>query len=758
MTRVQSSDTSVQGRRRPGIATSQRGAALITSLIFLTALGALAAAYSMNVQATLALNGVSGVRRSAFYAAEAGLNVGITSFANIFRNSSVPTGLDFSQTLAFDGKTAFIELNEAENCAPCPATRIPDGEVFGGLNTIPYRYVVQSTSNVPPGDSMAHVAGEFDIHNIPIFQFLAFIDSHLFVMPLPDMILHGRLHTNGDLYFQPDNNLVVEDLPPEMPNVQITAVGDVYRGGRKYDTTWRCTGKVTIDKLEDIVSPFDDLDPKVMACTNNDNPLPDSTIAQWNGSIKNKVRNIITPPVDIIDQGTGEYWTRADLRVVLNLNAARVSTNFGAADLCPGAYPNAAGLISPALYPIEVHDASGSLDAAKTRHLMRFLCQRRGALFYNDIPTNPPTPPNGNTSVATDPGRYVPAFGNSSRIYRRAGEDTSGDGVLNNMDSNLDTCPAGSGTSPWFRPPSCPWPYSSSTPVATSWFRDTDYRRGGFWNHRAQMWMMMLNVNLRALIEWNQVNGSPLFPYNDTTDGGLVLFFTVSGPDTTAELNNYAVRLFDSADLDMRNVTFPPTMADPTGVTIVSDQAILVQGNYNKRDKFPAAILADAIWILSQGWEVPVSGFPNDLKSMFNLSTGNRTVPTQDWPGGAGGRASFTTSDALTLNAALLFGIGPSTRDPNWYNGGLENFPKFLESWTNRYFNYRGSFVSLGLPQHKESNWACGSGNACMGTGVYDPPIRNYDYDADFNQIEKLPPMTPKVVYVQQRIYTRIYE
>lgn len=735
------------------IVSSQRGAALVTSLVFLTAASALAAAYAMNVRATIGLNGVSGVRRSAFYAAEAGLNVGITSFANIFRDSGVPTGLDFSQTLEFDGKSTHIELSEVEDCAPCAATLIPDGEVFGGLNTIPYRYVVQSKSTVPPGESSAHVAGEFDIHNIPIFQFLAFIDSHLFVMPLPDMILHGRLHTNGDLYFQPNNDLVVEDLPPTVPNVQITAVGDVYRGGRKYDDSWRCTGKVTIDRLADVVSPFDDLDPKIMSCTNNDNPLPDSTIAQWNGSIKNKVRNIITPPVDIIDQGTGEYWIRADLRVVLNLNAAPAPIDFGAADLCQGGYGI---LTSPALYPIEVQDESGSVDVTKTRHLMRFLCERRGALFYNDIPINPPTPPGGNTAVVSNPASYVPPFFNGNRVYRRVGEDTSGDGILGNTDRNDDICPAGNGTSPWWRPISCPWP--KDPPVPASWFHDTDYRRGGFWNHRAQMWMMMLNVNLRALIEWNQVNGSPLFPYNDTTDGGLVLFFTVSGPESEAALNNYAVRIFDSADLDSRDVTFNPTMSDPTGVTVVSDQAVLIQGNFNKRHKFPAAILSDAIWILSQGWEVPINNHPNDRKSMFNLSTGTRDVPTEDKPGGPGGKASFTTSSALTLNAALLFGIGPSTLNPNWYNGGLENFPKFLESWTSRTFNYRGSFVSLGLPQHKESNWACGSGNACMGSGVYDPPIRSYDYDADFNQIEKLPPMTPKVVYVQQRIYTRIYE
>jgi hypothetical protein len=166
--------------------------------------------------------------------------------------------------------------------------------------------------------------------------------------------------------------------------------------------------------------------------------------------------------------------------------------------------------------------------------------------------------------------------------------------------------------------------------------------------------------------------------------------------------------------------------------------------------------MSDAQWILSQGWEVPVPpilGTPNDLKSIFDLSTGRRDVPAADYPG----TGTFTSSSALGVNAAMLFGLGPSTRDPDWYNGGLENFPRFLEGWSNRTFNYRGSFVSLGEPDHKDAVWACGSGTSCFD-GVYDPPIRAYDYDGDFNDVAWLPPMTPKIVYVQQILYTRIFE
>ena len=694
----------------------------------------------------------------------------IARFANIFRQSSVPKDVDFEQTLALGDRDVDVALAPVAACSPCAPTQIPQGETFAGLKTIPYRYTVQSRAFTTAAGEEAHIAGEFDIHNIPIFQFLAFIDGDLFIMPLPDMTLHGRLHTNSNLYVQPDNTLRIEDLPPVIPNVQVSAGGAIYRGGRKYDDSWRCWGDTYIDKIEDAVAPLNDLDPQIMSCA-DEAPLSDATLATWKGSVRAGVDSIITPDVGITARGSGDYWKHADLRVVLRLDQPRSSIDFSAPDLCP---TGAGTLQSPALYPIEVQTAAGAQDPTATRALWRFLCERRGALFYTDVPNAPPSPPGNDWQYAVGRSNYTPPFtssggaavlgpsigsagalGDNLRVYRRAGDDTNGDGALSLGDRNDATCPLGSGAAPWWRPPSCPWP--NLLPSSDSWFLDTDYRRGAFWNHREQQWMYLLNLNLRALIEWNEMNGDPLFPHDDDSDGGLVLFLTVQGPQSLARQNNYGVRVFDSADLDMRNTTFPTGLSDPTGVSVVSDQAILVEGNYNIADKSPAAVMGDAVWILSHGWETPIGGAPNDLKSVFDLSTGYRDVPVSDFPGGLGGAGSFSGSASLGINAAFLFGLGESTRDPDWYNGGLENFPRFLESWTGRTFNYRGSFVSLGKPQHKRNDWTCGSGNACNGSGVYDPPQREYDFDPDFNRVELLPPMTPKFVYIQQRLYTRIF-
>ncbi len=725
---------------------NQRGAALIVAIVLMGAFGAIAAVHALNVRASLRIRGATAERRVGYYAAEGGLNVGMTRFANIFRDGRAPQPADFLQSLTLGNHAVDISMGESPGCSPCPPTRIPIGEVFAGLNTIPYRYTVHSESGRTANESAAHVAAEFDIHNIPIFQFLAFIDAPLFIMPLQDMTLHGRLHTNGDLFIQPDALLSVEDMPGVINDVQVTAVGDIYRGGRKYDASWHCWGDVYIDKLEDVVAPPGDLDPLAMPCLAT-SPLPDSTLDDWLGSVRSGVNNIVTPSPDIFERGAGAYWANADLRIVLRVDQVAAPIDFSAPGLCPNGPP--AGLMSPnGLHPIEVQTADGARDVAKTAQLQRFLCERRGALFYNDVPNFPPIPPDPN--LAFQRTNYTPNFATVGRIYRRAGEDTSGDGVIAGNDVNPDVCPAGTAVPPpWYNAATCP-AYGPAPGNPDTWYDDMDYRRGGFFNHREQQWMYLLNVNLRALIDWNALNADVLFPRGDVSDGGLVIFLTVQGPLSDAA-NNYGVRVFDSADLDPSNATFPPGALDPTGVSVVSDQLAIIEGNYNTIDKYPAAVMADAVDILSQGWEVPIGAVRNDHKSAYTLASGNRDVPASDFPGGT----AFAGASGFGVNAALLFGLGPSTLDPDWYNGGLENFARMLESWDGRTLTYRGSYVSLGEPLHKLNEWHCGSGDTC---NIYDPPVRLFDYDTDFDQVENLPPMTPRFVYLQQRMYTRFYD
>lgn len=755
--------------------TDQRGIVLVMALMLMGLMAALASSYAIMVRSDTILRGAAGQDRTAFYAAEAGLNKGMAEFGNMFSNYQLPTGSDFSlRTTSFNTRTVNYQLSPVVEFNPCPPgtnnedcfTRIPPGERFAGLNTIPYVYRVRSTSLNGQGDKEAELGGEFTVNHIPIFQFLAFFSGDLEIQPALDMTGAGRVHTNSDMYLAPGGGTTtIRDQPPSITTVQVSAGGRIYR---KRKETGACSGSVQITPLID--ADHDNLldgPPLPLSCPGS-GYISASTIANYQGAVADQVTSIEIPAPGIIDRGTGNlYWDRADLRIVLRLDQSPTTISFGAADLCPGNSFIPAAATSPALYPIEVQNADGSQNTTKTRALWRFMCERRGSIFYNDVPTDTSNP-NFRTS-------YNPNFLSSNdRVYRRAGEDTNGDGIVDynraggvtNSDRNDDVCPisnpsAPASARPWWAPDDCPWPHT--TIPTSSWFRGTDYRRGGFLNKRENKWMYLLNVNIRALIDWNGANSGVLFVSNDTTDGGLIFHLSVQGPNSNSTSNNYGVRVFDSADLNTTNVAFSPSATDPTGLTIVSDQAVYVQGNYNSRDWAPAAVLSDSINVLSQAWETPAiigaATYRNDHKSSRTLSSNARDVLATDGPAPCGGGlacGSFSGATSLQVNAAFISGVDNTVAGggSNQYGGGLQNYPRMHEDWNGRTLNYLGSFVSLGTPRRVNGIWCCNGDSY----GRYNPPTRNWSYDARFEQVQNLPPLTPKFTYVQQRMYTRFYQ
>ncbi len=164
-----------------------------------------------------------------------------------------------------------------------------------------------------------------------------------------------------------------------------------------------------------------------------------------------------------------------------------------------------------------------------------------------------------------------------------------------------------------------------------------------------------------------------------------------------------ALRLRNGSELDV-------------GLTVASENPVYTLGDYNSDDKKPAAILADAVTFLSNAWE---SG---NFDAVSNDSKNSRI-------------ASETT-----VNASYLTG-NIETTDAN-YNGGFENLPRFLETWSGKDFNWLGAAVCL---------WNSVQANGLWGGTYYSPPDRNWAYDPDLNDPNKLPPETPMV-----RVFQRI--
>jgi hypothetical protein len=86
--------------------------------------------------------------------------------------------------------------------------------------------------------------------------------------------------------------------------------------------------------------------------------------------------------------------------------------------------------------------------------------------------------------------------------------------------------------------------------------------------------------------------------------------------------------------------------------------------------------------------------------------------------------------------ALLTWGVQDTGTD-----GGVHNFLRYLEDWTNSNvtLNYLGSMASFYI-----SRQATGIYKYNFNNVVYQAPVRNYTFDTDFQNINKLPPGTPR--------------
>ena len=711
----------------------ERGFALVAVLFVMLLLLGLGASFHTGVLAETMSRGAHARATAGFYAAEAGINHGMDTYRNIFLNYNVPTGADYNaHTITVNSRNVTYQLADVPG-NPTQRT-IAAGKPFAGLNATEYNYIVNSNSQLFAGQNEVSIGTQFDVDYVPLFQFLAFYSGDLEILPGPNMTMHGPVHTNGKLYMNSSGNtLTINELLPTIPAVHISAVGDIYRGRKDANT---CDGTVSIAKLVD-ADHSGALDLQSMNCSGTSTTVQSSaSLAGWLGAIQSHVPNVSVPTPAVLTRATpgpppiggGQFWNDADLRIVLDLDA-----------------PDAAGR-----YPILVHTAAGAVDAVKSASLQAFMIAYPGRLFYSDVPNNgsavPPTSPAScnaapaNTHCAT--GSYTPVFGVAPL----------------GAEASVYSCPGSGGFSNLNLYPGCAnyignVAYTGATAGVTA-------RRGGFYNNREKNWVYMLNVNAHDLLKWNRDNGGPLFAANDNTEGGVVLFLSVKGPNSAGmsactmpgnpkTCARYGVRIYGSPNLD-----FPSGMADPTGLTVVSDQAVYVEGDYNTgtvaNPKMPAAFMGDTINVLTNNW----SG--NPAAAGWAGATRCRNDCQSRW------QLAARPGTATTIYAAFLAGVDTSVVGN--YNGGLENYPRFHEDWAGTAFTYRGSFVSLGTPAHANGIW-CSTGGSCVyGSAgcpsatalcnIYNPPTRAWDYDTDFQNVANLPPITPRFVTVQQIVFT----
>ena len=252
-----------------------------------------------------------------------------------------------------------------------------------------------------------------------------------------------------------------------------------------------------------------------------------------------------------------------------------------------------------------------------------------------------------------------------------------------------------------------------------------------FYDYRESDVVQAVQIDVAKLNVWltNATGGNSInwTSYNDKGRGINSIYVYNKVPITTSQLP--AVCLVNGAQL--------PYTVDPGGsglatggLTVATPQPLYVKGNYNVQtngggagasagttntaNTYPAALMSDAITILSANWQ-------------------------DSWTSGT---SLFSRQpSATTINAACLAGIVQSTNSSgnNYYSGGLENYLRLEENWSaSTTLTFNGSLVAM-FPSIYATNVWQELGN------YYNAPARHWNFDLNFTDPTKLPPLTPMV-------------
>jgi hypothetical protein len=648
------------------------GFALISVILATVTLSILLTAYYTTTSGELSSVRATEDAASGFYSAEAGLNIRGEAIRAVFQGYARPSGTSpvdsigciagnmgtgHFQCIQYNFNSRAIDtyvVEDPRNNDPNDSERmitIPPGERFAGLNAIQYRYSVISEAGAT-FDSRPEAILEmvFRTRLVPLFQFAAFYNKDLEILPGPNMTLGGPVHVNGNLYVNAGNTLSIDGEITVSTSDTASHGGELWRGRKDRN---ECAGTVRVDDANGATNP----NPAITCAGGSRRMLTLAELPTWNGRIEMGLEPVTVPAAQTFAPG-GMYWEQADLVVALDLRAGLSNARI--------IIPNrdiSAGITENTALTTLVNDPT--------------VCQANAASRSYEIDTSA--------------GLHVEVKGPPA----------------------MAALPA--------------------TAMALEWsnsFRDRRENSAvGARNGRR----LMLEVDVRGLM--NCMHSDPqLFDdgpsverdLNDTSGGGLVWYFTVLGPYSANASSGYGVRLRNGANLDATIGGAP----EINGLTVVSDQAIFVQGHYNldAPEWKPASFLGDALNILSEN-------FSTTWSAHRTAGSSPAALPTTVQAAFLGG----TRTTGNTEGASQTCGNG-------CYNGGLENYPIFHENWGGVLFRYRGSFVSLEQPKRSTGLWV---------NQWYGAPNRDWGYESRFNNVANLPPLSPRFVYLLQERFVR---
>ena len=265
----------------------------------------------------------------------------------------------------------------------------------------------------------------------------------------------------------------------------------------------------------------------------------------------------------------------------------------------------------------------------------------------------------------------------------------------------------------------------------------------GFWGTQAST-----TTNLNTQIN----SAAPPDPFGTAANARIKSCGT-TGRKNWVSGARHVLRLVDGS---IGNVPLSPVATVVNGVTynggftVAAENPVYIWGDYNTNQadwnggvdqvgkRSSASVIADAVTLLSVDW--------NDYYSTVGKVNVTVTDKTNNRNPSHDGYFRVAVAGGKNMNflkptwAAQDFGT----------DGGVHNFLRYLEDWSNQTVHYKGSLVSLYYATYDTGIFKC-----C--TVVYGVPTRNYIFDSVFSVPAGLPPGTPMFKDVDTLSYRQFF-
>jgi hypothetical protein len=254
--------------------------------------------------------------------------------------------------------------------------------------------------------------------------------------------------------------------------------------------------------------------------------------------------------------------------------------------------------------------------------------------------------------------------------------------------------------------------------------------------------------------------------WNITPPASMSTACTSSYASTNQYWFRRGVRVLNGENLQITGAS--GKLSSSKGLTIATENMMYIWGNFNTSginaapltgesnlndpsaaaryngNQVPASLVADAIFPISKTWYDALPAlFPEggDYRiADAGSASDSSTIPIGSETSVRAGVIAGSTSSAMVGTSAPSYFLA-------WLNGGVHNFPRFLETWSNstreERWNYVGSFIILYNSTQAVAPWSVNN------SVVYYPPIRNWAFDITFTDPNRLPPGTPLFQHVE---------